>query len=79
MPIDIVKRILSSNVNEIKSNIKECIVDCDQMVVDPRDKQTKQVFATEIYECKHNCLYINKKIINDMENRLASDLPKFKH
>ena len=58
----------------IEQNITECIESCDDMVVDPTDTSTKEVFSEEIYECKHHCLTTNKDIMNELETRLSSDL-----
>ena len=65
LPVDIVKRVISSNVSEVEDNIKSCIQECQK--VSNGSDEDNQIFSKEIYECKVICLEANKDIMNGLE------------
>ena len=85
LPLEVVKRVMTSNIKDIQANIKDCINDCHEGIVlpskdaDPKiRKEHELMFAEEIYSCKHKCLETNKKIINGLEDKLVKELPLYK-
>ena len=65
LPLEIVKRIMSSNVSALQTNIHECAKSCEFQFNVHGDPDNEKLFETELYDCRVNCLERNKEIMNE--------------
>ena len=75
LPLDITKRILSSNVRELELNLTNCVTACSVMTCGHDD----ELFMKEIFECKIECFEQNKSIMKELETELGRSLPQHKN
>ena len=74
LPLDIVKRIMTSNIREVQINLKNCQDKCQI----GNSKEDDQIFSEEIYNCNLECLEKNKEIMKMMEKELGESIPSYK-
>lgn len=87
-PVDIVKRIMNSNVQELQKNLQNCLTSCREEYTIPGasagDSEGAQsgaddkVFEKEIHACRITCMEGNKEIMKALEAEMGSTLPRFR-
>ena len=84
-PIDIVKRIMNSNIQEVQKNLKSCMSSCSTEyklpgsgLAEGKDPTDDKVFSKEIFSCQIKCMEGTKEIMKACEAEMGQTLPKYR-